>query len=179
MHRHPWRRLLAWLIDWVCVLVWVGILVAIGVPLYLSGVTGGVGPISLNVISGLVLVVPVTVVLAALEASRSGATLGKRVLHLRVQTHQDARVSFGRALARNALKIALPWAVGHVAVIAIVVSSEAGSVPPWVWVVTIAAYVLPIAYVVALFVRSGRTPYDAAAGTSVVLAAQVGSRAPR
>ncbi|GAB3394039.1 hypothetical protein GCM10027568_23930 [Humibacter soli] len=167
MQRHPWRRLVAWLIDWVCILVWAGVVAAVGVPLYLAGVTRNVDDVTLNVIAAATIVVPVTLTLAALESSGWQATLGKRMLRLRVQARDVARPSFWVALLRNALKVALPWTIGHAAVIAIYSASTSDAIPPWVWVITIAAYALPIVYIVALFVRRGRTPYDAASGTRV------------
>jgi hypothetical protein len=58
MHRHPWRRLLAWLIDWVFVLVWVGIVAAVRVPLYLAGVIPDMDLVALNVVAALLVIVP-------------------------------------------------------------------------------------------------------------------------
>jgi uncharacterized RDD family membrane protein YckC len=183
VHRHPWRRLLAWLIDWLCVLVWAAVVAAVGIPLYLAGVTIDVDAITLNVIASLTIVVPVTLALAWLESSGWHATLGKRALGIRVvgmraghrsgdpaqpDATTTARVSFGSALARNAFKIALPWMIGHAAVIAITDTNDGSSLSVWVWVLTVAAYVLPIVYVVSLFVRRGATPYDLVAGTAVV-----------
>jgi hypothetical protein len=66
--RHPWNRLLAWGVDWLCILVWVAITAAVGIPLYLSGVTTGLSLAVLNVVAALILVVPVT--LAPWRATR-------------------------------------------------------------------------------------------------------------
>jgi uncharacterized RDD family membrane protein YckC len=187
MHRHPWRRLVAWLIDWMCVLAWCAIVAAVGIPLYLAGVTRDIDEVALNVVAAITVVVPATLGLAALEAGRLHGTLGKRALGIRVigvparntaggagAGEFAAGAPFGAAVLRNALKIALPWIIGHAAVIALVSTSTggttSGSAPAWVWVLTLAAYVLPIVYVVALFVRRGRTPYDAASRTAVVRA---------
>ena len=123
---------------------------------------------ALNLIASLILVVPVTLALAGLESSPREASLGKRVLRLRVvRVGTGAPVSLWRALARNTLKVAVPWIIGHAAVYGIVASSD-GTVPAPVWLLTAVAYVLPIAYLVSLFVGSGRTPYDRIAGTTVV-----------
>ena len=161
MQRHPWRRLLAWLIDWTCVLVWAAVIAAIGVPLYLSGATHGIGPVELNVIGGLLLIVPVTVTLAALEASSANATLGKRMLGLRVRDGSGGSMSFGRALARNSLKIALPWTLGHLAAIAIFFSSGAdGDVPAYSTFVVDHWVAVPNTQHVALLSFSTTFPYE-------------------
>jgi hypothetical protein len=68
------------------------------------------------------------------------------------------------------LKIALPWTIGHATVSGIVASSGTGAVPMSIWVVTAIAYVLPLSYVVSLFLGTGRTPYDRLCGAVVVTA---------
>jgi uncharacterized RDD family membrane protein YckC len=167
MTGRPFARLLAWLIDWLCVLGWVAVTAVVGVPLYLSGVTAAVGQVGLNVIATVVTVVPVVLWLSVSESSRQ-ATVGKRVRGLKVvDAATGAPVSFARALVRNTLKIGVPWLIGHAAAIAIVGASAEASVPPQVWVLTAVAYVLPLSYVVSLFIGSGRTPYDFVARTVV------------
>ncbi|MGN6326696.1 RDD family protein [Pseudolysinimonas sp.] len=159
--RHPWRRIGAWAVDCGVILGWVAVTAAVGIPLYLSGAIRGVGPLALNVVGALVVVVPVVVGLAMLEHLR-GATAGKALLGLVVR-HEGRRPTLSRALLRNAIKVAAPWLVGHAAVIAVITDPT-----PFASGLLVAAYVLPVVYVVSLFVRRGRTAYDAAAGTRVV-----------
>jgi uncharacterized RDD family membrane protein YckC len=148
--RHPWERLLAWLVDWVCVLGWVVVTAAVGVPLYFSGATSRLSVVALNVIAAVVMVVPVTFALAALESSAREGSIGKRFRRLAVvNSHTGGRVSFGRALLRNSVKIAIPWLLGHAAVFEIVSSSESGSLPPSIWILTAIAYVLPVVFLVS------------------------------
>jgi uncharacterized RDD family membrane protein YckC len=160
-----WKRLVAWLIDWAVILVWVAVVAAIGVPLYLAGITHFAGAIVLNIVSGLLIVVPVTVGFAIMEAGSRSATLGKRVMGLRVaHTRGTGRVGFSRSLFRNSLKIAVPWLIGHSAVFALIQTGgrDGGAVA-----LIIGSYVLPILYVASLFVKGGRTPYDRLSGTEV------------
>lgn len=169
--RHPWNRLLAWVVDWLTILVWVALVAAIGIPLYLAGVTGTLPPLWLNLVAAVTLVAPVTVALAAQESSVKEATLGKRTRRLRVvDARSGRRISFRKAIARNAVKIAVPWTIGHAVVYGIVASSGTTTVPIWIWIVTAIAYGLPIAYVISLFVGTGRTPYDRLCATVVVMA---------
>ncbi|MFJ3407228.1 RDD family protein [Promicromonospora sp. NPDC090134] len=168
MNSEAWRRIVAWLVDWLCFLVWLAALAAIGIPLYLSGVTGEWSAATTNVVSALVTAVPLTIFLAVLESGTRQATVGKRVLGLKVVGARDGgRLSFASALLRNALKVAVPWTIGHAAAIGLVGSSEVG---PGLMILTAAAYVLPVVYVVTLFVGEGRTPYDRAGGDRVVRA---------
>ena len=157
------------LVDWFCFLVWVAITAAIGVPLYLSGVTHSMGAVTSNLMAALITVVPVTVGLTLLESSVREASVGKRTRHLRVvDAVTGLRVPFRRSIFRNTLKIGVPWTIGHAAVFSIVQASGSGPVPVSVWLLTVLAYVLPIMYVVSLFVGKGRTPYDLVSGTVVI-----------
>jgi Na+/melibiose symporter-like transporter len=162
------RRLVAWLIDWMCILVWVAMTAAIGVPLYLAGIIAPTGYEGMNLIAALVVVVPVVVGAAWFESRSVAATPGKRVLRLRVRT-AVGRPPFRVALLRNTLKIGMPWLIGHAAVFAIVArSGTTDSVPVWVWLLTGAAYLIPLIWIASLFIASGRTPYDRIIGTDVV-----------
>ncbi|MEV1128547.1 RDD family protein [Agromyces sp. NPDC049794] len=162
------RRIVAWLIDWACILGWVGLTAAIGVPLYLAGVTPSMDVATLNLVGALVVVVPAVVGAAWFESRRRAATPGKRVLDLEVRTDAGSP-RLPVALLRNALKIGVPWLIGHAAVFAITSSSaDDGTVAVGVWVLTAAAYVIPLAWIVLLFVAGGRTPYDRLSGTTVV-----------
>lgn len=167
---HPasaWNRLLAWAIDWLCISGWVVVTAAVGVPLYFAGVIRTGSPLVLNVVAALVMVVPVTVIFAALESSTRGATVGKRARGLAVVDAETGEpLTFRRSLLRNSLKLLLPWLLGHAVVYALL-GAGTGSPPWWLWFVTAASYLLPVLWVVALLVGSGRTPYDAAARSVV------------
>jgi len=102
------------LVDWFCILVWVAITAAIGVPLYLSGVTPSMGPATLNLMAALMTVVPVTVGLTLLESSAREASVGKRTRQLHVvDAVTGLRVPFRRSILRNTLKIGVPWTIGN------------------------------------------------------------------
>lgn len=164
-----WRRILAWLIDWACILPWIAVTGAIGIPLYLNGVTQTTGLLMANLVGALVMVVPVVVAAAWCESRSVSATPGKRALRLRVSAgarHSRFRVT----VVRNLLKIGLPWILGHAGVYAIVASSQGStSTPIGVWTLIAAAYAIPIIYVTSLFVAGGRTPYDRITGLNVEL----------
>lgn len=169
MSREPWNRLIAWLIDWLCLLAWVAVTAAVGVTLDVTGVTPDLSRGALNIIATVIVVVPVTGAFALLESSGWEATVGKRTRRLRVvDAESGSPVPFRRTLRRNFVKIALPWMIGHAVVFEIVTRDAAGQVPGWLWVATAGAYVLPAFYVVSLFIGRGRTPYDWVSRTTVV-----------
>ena len=167
--RLPGTRIAAFVIDSGCALGWAAVTAAVGVPLYVTGSTHLVNPIALNIVAAAVMVIPVTVGLAWLESRKHEATWGKRVRRIAVVTLVGrSRISFARALGRNVAKVMVPWLVGHAAVFSIVAASTAGAIPVSVSILTGLAYVLPIIYVVSVFVGTGRTPYDRLAGTVVI-----------
>ena len=94
--KHPVDRHFAWLIDWFVILAWVAIVVAIGVPLFLGGVTLRLEVVAVNVIASAALVVPVTGALAAMESRSRKVTIGKRFRRLQVEVDVTRQpVSFG------------------------------------------------------------------------------------
>ncbi|MEO7015905.1 MAG: RDD family protein [Leifsonia sp.] len=161
------RRVVAWLVDWGCIVVWAAATAVVGVSLLLAGVIATTNPFAQNVTGAVVVIVPVVVAAAWCESRPVGATPGKRLMGLVVLTN-SRRVPFRLALLRNFLKLGVPWLIGHAAVYAIVTSSNVNhDVPAAVWVLTGFAYLIPIVWIVSLFVGDGRTPYDRICGTNV------------
>jgi hypothetical protein len=166
--RHPARRLLAGVIDGLCIVGWLGVVVAVGLFSYL--VLGNVSPRSeaqQNLVALAMTTAPVTVGLSWIE-KRWGASIGKRTVGLELhQTGSKLRPSFPVLLTRNVLKLGIPWTVAHAAVFDLVDSPPAATPAPWVVGALLLAYVLPLLYLASLFVGSGRTPYDRLLGLVV------------
>jgi uncharacterized RDD family membrane protein YckC len=157
------RRVLAWVIDWLIISVYPAALVPVG--FLLAGRSVHLSAWGWNAVTFVILIVPVTIWLAAWESN--GATPGKRALGLRVRSAREESIGRRRALARNALKVALPWELGHTATF-LLAERDAGPVTVTLGITSaILAYAIAIAYVVSLFIRSGRTPYDIATAISV------------
>ncbi|MFJ2033246.1 RDD family protein [Streptosporangium sp. NPDC087985] len=161
-----WRRITAWLIDWLWILILPVLLVPIGVTLYATGFrlpTWG-----WNLVSFLILVMPVTLWAAWRESGRFQATPGKRVRGLMVVDARSGQpVGFGRALLRNTVKIAIPWELGHT--VAFHFATGAGEQPPgYLVVLTVLTYALMFGWAGSLFLPSGRTPYDRLSGARVI-----------
>jgi uncharacterized RDD family membrane protein YckC len=157
------RRVVAWVIDWLIISVYAAALVPVG--LLLAGHSVHLSAWGWNAVAFVILIVPVTVWLAAWEST--GATPGKHAFGLRVRSPRDDGAGWRRALARNALKVALPWELGHTATF-LLTQRDGGPVKVALGATSaILAYGIATAYVVSLFIRSGRTPYDHATATYV------------
>jgi uncharacterized RDD family membrane protein YckC len=114
------------MIDWLIISVYPAALVPVG--LLLASHSVHLSSWGWNAVAFVILIVPVTVWLAAWESN--GATPGKRALGLRVRSPREEGTGWRRASA-------------------------------------ILAYAILGAYLVSLFIRSGRTPYDRATATYV------------
>jgi uncharacterized RDD family membrane protein YckC len=161
-----WRRLVAFAIDWCCMLGWVAVVAAVGIPLYLAGAIQLTGALAQNLM-GLTVVVPIVLAAAWCESRSRGATPGKLALGLRV-VRRNTRVSFPRALLRNTLKLGLPWIIGHVAVFALVDTAASAVTPAWAFWLLGAAYLLPLLWVASLLLPGARTSYDRLSSTEVI-----------
>lgn len=110
--------------------------------------------------------VAATVIAARAEAGSRRATWGKRCEQLEVDG-ADGAPSLGRAVLRNAVKIGLPWTLGHVVVYR---AMDGGfeRADPVTWAATAAVYGLGAATVGLGLAGRGRTLHDLVAGTRVV-----------
>ena len=156
------RRLVAYGID-------VALLAAVLIPLAfgLQAITGYRPDTGVRVwYATLIMIsVPSWTYFIVADASRAGATLGKRALGLRARTLADERVPLPRAVSRTAVKLA-PWELTHAAMFALSSGFDTftGLQIAMLWVV----YGLLALYLVVAFRTGGeRSVHDLVAGTVV------------
>ena len=151
------RRLLAFAMDWLVVVLWGG--VVFGAVMIVSGGNPPrpASPWKAQAIGFLTMTLPVTLYFAFSEISALRGSIGKRILGLVVSRETGGRLSFGSALIRNGLKF-VPWEFGHLVAQQAVVSGDSG-VPGWVWGPVIVAFGGPAWWLIAMM-TTGRTPYD-------------------
>jgi len=109
---------------------------------------------------------PVWLYFIVMEPSAGQATVGKRLLGLRVARAGGGRIGLGQAVARTALKL-LPWELAHVTLLlpTPIWSDPVANVRPGLWV----AYGLLAASLAAAVLTPRRqTLPDLAAGTVVI-----------
>lgn len=167
------RRIAALLIDYALILGWVAVVAAIsaGIALatggYANWLAWGVGVAEL--LGFFVLVLPVGIYLFVSEASARQATVGKRVLRMRVVARDGSRAPAWRILVRTIVKL-LPWEIAHFFVWhTVAAASGDGVFPPWLIIGLVIADILPVAYVLTVLLEPQRRgPHDLVAGTRVV-----------
>lgn len=158
------RRIIAFTIDWCVVAVYAGLLF-----LFVSPVAAPLFKTSPRVAEAAgfcLLTLPMVLYFTLTEASPWRATLGKRIMRLRVaKTQSGRRMSYKQSFVRTALKF-LPWELAHFAVWNVFVFTDSPAGGVGIVALTL-SYVLIFTYGISLFVASGRTPYDRIAQTIV------------
>jgi uncharacterized RDD family membrane protein YckC len=155
------RRIAAFCVDWLLIMAYAALLLPLGILLYdrLHALPAW----ALNAVAFVLLVAPATIWLAGWERGGRGATPGKRVLRLHVSPVSGGSLGWRRSLARNGLKLALPWELGHTCAFAFALPGGSDTVG----IVSGAlAYGLFFGYL-GYAVVSGRTPYDRLTGSTV------------
>jgi uncharacterized RDD family membrane protein YckC len=168
----PWRRVLAWLLDYMLIAAYLVVVTAVGLGLRLSPMQAGITsaldrPFAAELVGFVMLTLPVVLYFALCEASRRQATLGKRALRLAVVDKKGGRLSVRRALMREAVRF-FPWELSHAMLYRIALSTDRGSIAVLVTVGFVVVYALVGLYLVTLFIGSHRTVYDRLAGSIVI-----------
>jgi uncharacterized RDD family membrane protein YckC len=151
------RRLFAFAIDWLVMVLWGGVLFAAVMIATSGNPPRPENPWTGQAIGVLSMTVPVTLYFALCESSAMRASLGKRMLGLVVTRETGGRLLFGAALLRNAVKF-VPWEFGHTVAQQAAFSGE-GGLPAWVWGPAAVALVGPLWWLISM-IATGRTPYD-------------------
>lgn len=162
----PLPRLAAFALDAATYLIIPALLLPVGLLLIRYGVT--LGAVAVNAIGLALLIAPATAWATWREARPRGATPGKRLLRLGViDESTDALVSARRSLARNVIKIAVPWELGHTVALGYVYTAST-NVPVWLWVLTGIIYGWLLLNLILLIIPSRKPIHDRMAGTIVV-----------
>ena len=109
-----------------------------------------------------------TLLAARREASLSGATPGKRRYGLQVHNESGQPPSFGQALLRNVIKIAIPWQLGHTVAIGAAFGGFDDQDPVTI-VATVTTYPLLVLLIGSIAFGEGRAFHDRIAGSNASL----------
>ncbi len=173
----PWRRLIAFALDYLVISAYLVVLVAFAFVIRLTPLAepfGGLfaNPLSAELSAFVLLVLPVVLYFALFEASERQGTWGKQRLGLKVTDAQGRRLTVPRSLARSLLKF-IPWELTHACLwnipgwpLSVV------DIPPLIVVGLISVWVIVGIYIATLFLTNQhRSLYDLLAATYVASAA--------
>jgi uncharacterized RDD family membrane protein YckC len=172
----PAKRLKAFLFDYLVIVAYAVVLVAItfGVVTISNSlgrsVTWPDDPLRADLLAFVTLVLPVILYFTLQESSPRQATWGKRKAGIRVINSDGGRLAKTQAFVRSALKF-LPWQIAHTSLFHIEGWPSAPADPtPLVIAGFVLVWVIVAAYVGMLLVsKDHRTPYDWAAGAHVIV----------
>jgi uncharacterized RDD family membrane protein YckC len=168
----PWRRVAAWLLDYLVILAYLIVLTAASLGTQLSPAASEFSsalarPITAELVGFLTLTGPVILYFALCEASTWQATLGKRALRIVVVGPGGKRLPIGRAIVREAVRF-LPWEMAHALIWPLALPPHVEPLPVTIGGFAV-VYLLILIYLVSLFVGSQhRTVYDRIAGSRVM-----------
>jgi len=157
------RRLTAFFIDCMVLAAYAGVL--FGASPFLRPLFTG-SPYSAELTGFLLLTLPFALYVTISEASKWQATIGKRIMKLRVVNNETGRrLRLPQAAIRSALKF-LPWELAHFAIWhAFVFASSLQYVAMGVLAMS---YLMMFTYIVGLLRHSHRPIYDRLAHTKVI-----------
>ncbi len=177
----PWKRLLAFLLDYLVISVYIVTLTVVSMLILRSGagpaLTGlFANPVRADLFAFLSLVLPVILYFAILESGPRQATWGKQRMRLCVTDEQGVRLTLPRALLRSVVKF-LPWQIAHSSlfhipgwpmnVVDVPTASVIGFLVVWILIFAWLGFLI--------FHPSQRAPYDLFAGSRVVHSPSAGS----
>lgn len=159
------RRVAAYALD--C-LGYLGIAVAT-IPAGVLAARAGIGQSRELVLAASAVPVAIATAFATVGEAR-GHTWGKRRLGLEVERSGGGKLLFGRSLARNLVKVAIPWHLGHTVAIGAAYGGFDRPEPSLVAISGITYAVIGVG-IWGVVRKSGLTVHDVVAGSRVVEAA--------
>ena len=166
------RRLLAFLVDYGVMVLFVAVVSAAGFAIRSQlGVTASAPTefqqkLLSHALVFTTVMLPILFYFAVSESSRWQATIGKRVLRLQVTDDHGGRPRLLRTLLRNAVKF-FPWELAHTGVWHVPGTPFVSEPGAFSWGTWIAALLLALWWFASIWLGDGRTPYDRIAGTVV------------
>ncbi|MGP1271938.1 MAG: RDD family protein [Phycisphaerales bacterium] len=166
-------RLAAFAVDYAVLAVYLAVLSlgflvlpsSIAEPLFSSPTRG-------QATAFVILTLPVVMYFAVMESSRGGATLGKRLLSVRVVGPDGTRCGRARSLVRSGVKFT-PWELAHTSIWRLEGwPTDPASPSGWTLVGLVAVWALiGVSVLMAVSTRRCVTLHDAVSGTRVVRSA--------
>lgn len=158
------KRLVAYLIDCLVVLLYAGILALVSLQIHhaMDNALTNTNPFIGQLVGFVSLTIPAFLYFFLTERSAKRATIGKRIMKLKIDGD-------GSIFLRNFLKL-LPWEIAHTGVYWLFYYSNQNAEPPiWVWILLILPQLMVLVYATSILVYKGESSlYDKIANTKVL-----------
>lgn len=156
------KRFLAFMIDWLIIVLYACTLFGIMIVLASQGLVmlGPMYPLKGQLVAFLTLTLPVVLYYVIMECSTRHASIGKRIMKIRVSG------STGSIVLRNVIKF-LPWEFAHAGILWVNYIGHVET-PLWIWALLILPQLAVAAYLVSIILTRGeRSVYDIISGAHV------------
>lgn len=163
-------RILAYLIDYAVILLYITCLTFVSVYLIQSNLSPSAeitDKIKGHAIGFVTLTLPVWGYFTVLESSGKNATLGKMALGFSVSSEGNGPPDFRAIALRNFIKF-IPWEFAHASIWYVNGRPFLDEMPTLNLVICISAILIALIYVFMLFLGNGQTLYDKISRTVVV-----------
>lgn len=168
------KRVLAFLIDYLVIILYAGALFSIAFLLNPGIITSAepnpqtISPFKSQLIGFFSLTLPVFLYFFLTENSNRHATIGKRMFKIEVASYPAHALTTRKIFIRNLLKF-LPWEVAHTGVHWLVYyNRDSAGTPVWVYAILTIPQLIMILYFFSIVFSGGRrSTYDSVAGTIV------------
>ncbi len=164
-------RFLAFLIDYIVIIVYAGLLLGIVTLIYsITGETySNQSPQKGQLIGFITLTIPVILYFTLMESHKGQATLGKLIFKLKVTDEQFGKPNFNRLILRNTLKFT-PWEIAHFGVHWSFYFSAQNIQPPfWTWLALISPQIIIVIFILQICVnKENRSTYEVLSKTRVI-----------
>ncbi|MAY84675.1 MAG: hypothetical protein CMP59_11125 [Flavobacteriales bacterium] len=157
------KRLIAYLIDNIILLLYAYLVMEAA--LYFGMDEKVSGPVQGQLIGLLTLTIPFFLYLYLFEKSKWHATLGKRLMGIRVLGSDGEKANY---FLRSFFKL-LPWEIAHTGIHWLFAAEDPENLPIYVWVLMILPQLIVLAYIVSMISSRGKeTIYDRISGSEIV-----------
>ena len=156
------KRLIAYLIDNIILLLYAYLVMEAA--LYFGMAEKVSGPVQGQLIGLLTLTIPFFLYLYLFEKSKWHATLGKRLMGIKVLGSDGEKANY---FLRSFFKL-LPWEIAHTGIHWLFAAEDPENLPLYVWVLMILPQLIVLAYIVSMISSKGReTIYDRLSMTEI------------
>lgn len=161
MKRILLRRLFAYSIDYIMILLYAAILILISLMIQMAvgSSLSDLTPVKGQIIGFLTLTVPVFLYFFLSEGGSKRATIGKMINKIQVNSFNKSEITTNQVFTRNFLKL-LPWEIAHTGVHWLVYFLRSSrEIPSWVYLLLIIPQVIVVGYLASIIASKGESSF--------------------
>ncbi|MFH0853321.1 MAG: RDD family protein [bacterium] len=164
------KRILAFIIDYLVIALYAGILfLLVYSAIKLFNLNTNVSSVIGQLIGMISLTLPVVLYFVIMENKSKQGTIGKNIKKIKVTDVNNQTASLKYIIIRNIIKF-MPWEIAHLGIHwTIYFSNEGIEQPVWIWLVLVIPQVTVVIYLLSIVIdKNNRGIYDRISHTKVI-----------